>query len=385
MKLIAPKDLIGLLGTFWSRIVSRPLLSERLAEGLLATHYQSEQKVDELVKAVSNVDITPGQTTTFEKFIFVQDGYVKFEYNGNPLLKHNQGYTYGVSAGDGKSYSIPENIISIPTLYDNPVNPTKTYTEGVDYKLESGKLTFRVPVPISKIMYARKVTRDTGFVFRQLSYIIGVNLSDSIFRKIPLAELWRLFSYGPNYYNFMRLISLCANSPITKHDKELVQGIIILPEVKLVITDKEVYCVPKDQLITVVTGKVLAQAEPLASGLKVLHDKHSIVYINTDNYSTLTTQYKYGSELLNPSKLILLKADIQGAEAIVLKYLKDVLPLDIKIIILANKTVPAAQISDIRLTAAKIYNSVAAPNYTNTNLQITPKCDSSLKYSFYGF
>jgi hypothetical protein len=385
MKLLFPKDLLQLIGTFWKRIVARPLLSERLLAGLLATHLQSEQNASDLTKAVSNLEIPAGQTTTFEKFTFVQTGFSKFEHGANLTAVYGNSYFYGSNSDNNTIYDIPENIISIPILYDNPVKPTKTYTENIDYKITAGKIQFRIPVPISTILYAKKVVRDTGFVYRHLGYVIGVNLSDSIFRKIPLAEFWRLFSYGPNYYNLLSLIGLCAKTPISRHKKELIQGVSNIAEGALVITDKDVYFIVPGQVSTVAPGQTVLKGTPLASGVEVLHYQQVLPSIKVPAYMRAGVNIKYGNKLLNSSRVILLKADIGGPEVVALQYLTSTTPLENKIILLANKAVPEAQVTNIQPEPTKIANSVAAPSFSGNQLQITPKCTSSLKYSFYGF
>lgn len=385
MNLIAPKTLLKLIGSFWRRIVARPLLSERLAAGLLAAHFQSEQKATDLVKAVSNLEISAGEISTFEKFIFVANGYSKFEHGAQPQSNYGTSYFYGDNSDTNTIYDIPKNIISIPTLYDNPAKPTKTYTENIDYKITPGKIQFKIPVPVSTIVYARRVVRDTGFIYRHLSYVIGVNLSDSIFRKLPLAEFWRLFSYGPNYYNVLRLISLCAKTPIAKHNNEVVQGIGYTSNGILVITNKESYLVPSNQVLSVKVDQVLMQGDPLASGIEVLHYQSGAIGLKVPTYMIQAGKIKYGSKLLNPSRVILLKADISGPEVVALQYFTNTLPLDTKIILLANKTVPAAQTSGFRPEPTKTANSVLAPKITSDQLPITAKCASSLKYSSYGF
>lgn len=386
MQLLQPANLLSLIGSFWKRIVAKPLLSERLMAGLLANHYQAELKADALVKAVSSVDISAGEPFAFEKFTFSIRTFAKVGYGAEPFEKHGGSVLYGQYV-DGKAiYSIPENIISIPTLYDNPVKPTKTYTENIDYKIKKGSIEFRVPLPESIVMYARRVVKDTGFVYRQLGYVIGANMTDSVFRKIPLTELWKLFSYGPNYYNMLRILSLCANSPIVKHDTETVTGIGLLDEGKFVITDKECYFIPSNQNIVVGINDVLKQGQPLASGLAVLHNRRNIVFSDSLPKNMIEGgKIKYGNQLLNPARTIVIRADIKGDETVILKYFKNVLPLDTKVIVLANKDVPPATISSISAFNPTLAISAALPKYANNSVEITTKSASSLKYGFYGF
>jgi hypothetical protein len=385
MKLILPKDLLSLIGSFWKRIVSNPFLNERIIGGLLGAHYQSEEKASSLVKSASNLEIPAGEVFTFEKFIFVLDSFAKFEYGADLQVKYGFTYLYGSNSNNNVIYDIPNDIISIPTLYDNPARPTKTYTENIDYKITNGKLEFKIPMSSSTVLYARKVIRDTGFTYRNLAYVLGLNLSDSLFTKVPLAELWRLFSYGPNYYNVMRLISLCARAPIAKHDNEVVQGVGYTSEGALVITNRECYFIPIDQAVTVEVNQVLKQGDPVSSGIEILHYANPTPTLKVPSFMVSGENIKYGNKLLNPSRVIIIKANVSGPEVVALQYFTNVLPLDSKIILLANKSVLAAQVSNIQPEATKIANSVLAPKYANNLLTITPKCTSSLKYSLYGF
>jgi hypothetical protein len=385
MQLLSPKTLLSLIGSFWSRIVAKPLLSERLMAGLLAAHYQSEVKADALVKSISNIEISAGEISTFEKFIFNSRTLVKAKYGVLPIEKHGSGVFYGTALNGKHFYDIPENIISIPTFYDNPVKPTRTYTENVDYKIVNSRIEFRVSLPESITLYARKVIKDTGFVHRQLGYVAGINLTDSIFRKVPLAELWRLFSYGPNYYNMMRMLSLCANSPIAK-DNETVTGVGDLREGKLVITDKNCYFIPPEQDTVVQLNQTLTQGQPLASGLAILHDKTSYrINDNLPKNMWVDGKIKYGNSFLNPARTIIVKANIKGNESVVLKYFTNVLPLDVKVIVLANKDVSSAVVDKITSKSPTLATSVALPKYSNNSIEITAKSNSSLKYGFYGF
>jgi len=385
MQLLSPKTLLSLIGSFWSRIVAKPLLSERLMAGLLAAHYQSEVKADALVKSISNLEIPAGETSTFEKFIFNSTSLAKTKYGVLPLEKHGGGIFYGTAVNGRNFYDIPENIISIPMFYDNPVKPTRTYTENIDYRIANGRIEFRIFLPESITLYARKVFKDTGFVHRQLGYVAGINLTDSIFRRVPLAELWRLFSYGPNYYNMMRILSLCANSPIAKTN-ETVTGVGELKEGKLVITDRNCYFVPSGQNIVVQPNQALEQGQPLASGLKILHDKTSYrINNNLPENMWVAGKIKYGNDLLNPARTIVVKADIKGNESVVLKYFTNVLPLDVKVIVLANKNVSSAIVDKIVSRSPTLATSVALPKYSNNSIEITAKSNSSLKYGFYGF
>ena len=385
MLFTTPKELINLLGSFWRKVSKQVMLTERLIGGVLAKHEQSTIRANELLEAASNLEISAGQTFSYEKFTFNSKSFAGFSYGNSEAGFYDLTGNYGEYINNDPIYKIPGNIISIPTLYDSPVSPTAMYTENVDYVLKKGQLKFRANLTIPEVMYARRVVKDTGFVYRHLGYIIKTNLSDTIFRKVPIKELWRLFSYGPNYYNTLRVLALCAESPVSKHYEEIVEGVSDIREGSLVITDKEVYFAKIPQTISVEPGQVLKQGTPLFSGLAILHDRSP--YVFSSNLPADMKGYdfiQYGAKKINPSRAIFIKADIQGEQSVAIQYLKNVLPLDTKVIVLANKNLPEARADEFEVTNSVAALSKAIPDYNAADLEITLKSNSSLKYSFYG-
>lgn len=385
MNYISPQNLLGLIGSFWSRIVASASLTAKLAAGLLAGHRQSEQSVDELVRSVSARDIGAGEVSVWTKLVFSLDSRARFEY-GDVSQKYGIGHFYGEILNNKAVYDIPADVISIPIMYDDPAKPTVSYVENIDYVVQRGKLIFRQPFESEAVtLYAFKMLRDTAHTYRQLGYVLGVNLSDSMFRRIPLNEFWRLYSYGPNYYNTMRLISLCADAPIALHEDEVVEGVLVLQEGHMVITDKETYFIQLGQMPAVKEGQQLKQADPISSGIQVLHDKLPLMGSSVPEYMLEKNNFKYGSTVANPARVIVVKADIKGDRAVALKYLTNTMPLDTKLVLLANVNAEAATISSSSISFQNTRAlSVRAAN-SSANFQITAQCNSRLKYGSYGF
>jgi hypothetical protein len=380
---LVSEKVLQLLGSFWSRIVSNNGLTKRLIQAVTFTHRQSDQLAKELTLAVASKDIPAGQVTVIQKMVFSTAAapYVKY---GFASANYGTGHFYGEVIDNKAVFTIPSNIMSIPFMYDDPVNPTKSYTENIDYVIDAGQLSFKIPFNEASVtLYGRQILKDTGFVYRQLGYVLGVNLTDRLFKKIPLAEFWRMFSFGPNYYNLMRIISLCANAPIAKHNNETVQGVLPLQEGTLVITDKETYFVPIGQVATVVVGQVLNQADSISSGIEVLHDKLPLMSQKLPAYMLSGNNFKYGFKAANPARIILIKANITGISAITLKYFTNFIPVDIKVVLLTNFDAPVANLTSMAFEPQCVLaTSVRVPQ---TDFQITAQCNSRLKYGSYGF
>lgn len=382
MQRIELNSLFALIGTFWAKLTASTTLTKRLFAAALYLHRQSEQKVTELVRSISNKDISAGQTTILEKLVFIANQFPGLSY-GEPQAKYGYNYFYGDVLDNKAIYTLAENIISIPMLCDDPIEPTKIYTENVDYVIEPGKITFKEPFDSdTTVLYGKYILRDTGFIYRQLSYVLGINLSDRLFRKIPLKELWRLYTYGPNYYNVLQILALCADAPIIKSPVELVENIFYIAEGGIVVTDKEAYFVPLNRTITVAVGALLTQGTSISSGLQILHDKLPVADNSLPDYMRINGYLLYGSRVVNPARTVLIKADIHGEVALALQYFAHIMPLDTKIVLLTNIQVPKINVESTLISVSNNQTlSVRAPNYATQNLQIVPKCEFRLKYS----
>lgn len=386
MRLIELNNFFQLIGSFWSKLTASTALTKRVLAAVLWTHRQSEQKADELVKSVSNVEISAGQVTVLEKMTFTINQFPGLQYNTSGAV-YNLNYFYGDVLDNKAIYLLPKSIISIPLLYDDPVDPTKIYTENVDYIIEDGKITFKIPFDgETTILYGRQIVKDTGFAYRQLGYVLGLNLSDRIFRKIPLKEFWRLYSYGANYYNTLNIIALCANAPITKHAIEVVEGIQVLTEGSIIITDKEIYFVPVGAQVLVKQYDVLPQATSLTSALTVLHDKLPVADSSLPEFMRVSGYLRYGNKVANPARTLIVKADISGETAVALQYFLHIMPLDAKVILLANINIPAPAIPSefVSCTTNRTLSLRLSDTFTantNNNLTIAAKCEFRLKYT----
>lgn len=384
------KQLLKLIGSFWSRLFGNGGLLRQIAKGQLAIHEQSEQNAEDLVKSVGNQEISAGRTTSWTKFVFSYYNQTKIEH-GDPNKKYGPYpviYSYGQLNTDVITYDLPEDLISIPFLYDDIATPTKVLTENIDYKVDGNKLYFRSPLRLDEketVFYARNVVREAGFTTSRLGYALGVALSDKIYSVVPFKHLWRLGSYGPNYLDMLTMLGACSNSPVTQAD-EYVELIYSDGPITVVVTDKAGYVVPTAKLISFKLGELLPQGTPLSTSLQVVHDKD--VYMTESipaQYRDRKT-FKYGKELANASSMIVIKADIKGPSASALKVFKQTLPVDVKVLIFTNIDVTPPTLSGASFGFdCKASYSVIAPALAINESQVSVKATSRVKYSTYGY
>ena len=385
MNLPTVNTLLAVLGSFWTRVFTSTALLKTLIRGQLQTHAQSNQKAKELVNSVGNKEIPAGTTTVWTKLVFSIYSQASVSY-GLPDGKYGTSYFYGQLTSGLVSYDVDTNILSIPFMYNDPVNPTSVLTEGIDYKITSGKLVFRKPLSIDAVttLYARNMVKESGFVTSRLGYAVNAYISDKIYQTVPFKTIWRMYSYGPNYSDLMQLIGACSKTPVTANT-EVVELVSYLGSLTQIITDKQVYCIPSSKSIVFKVGQVLPQGTPISSGIQVLHDKFPNVNTAVPTVYKDNTIFKYGDRRAYSNALMIIKADILGEQASALSILKDTLPLDIKVVIFTNIDLPAVQLSSSNFVVqcTKGPSRLLPVPIDSSNLSF--KTTAKLKYTSYGY
>ena len=406
MNKLQPNNLFALLGSFWTRVFTSAALLKQLFRGQLSIHSQSEQSVTELVQSVGNAEIPPGAKTTWHKIVLGIYNQTKVLY-GDPTSKYGSSFFYGQVDNNRAAYDIDSDILSIPFLYDNPYNPTKVLTEGIDYKISNSQLIFRSALnftgePVT--FYARMMVRESGFTTSRLGYAIGVYLSDQTYKKVPFKYVWRMSSYGPNYQDFLNILGSCSGAPIANQD-ETVEFVQADKAVTLIVTNTSAYATSTAKSISLAVGQIIPQGTPLSKGLQILHDKE--LYINEAIPQVYRDNniFKYGNDLAYGHSLIIIKADITGPAAAALKTFKNTLPLDVKVLIYTNIDLPTVTVTNQAVSFVLDYyakdsttNSeyrviknaaastvVRVPDLSINNAQMSLKASAKVKYTLYGY
>jgi hypothetical protein len=385
LTLITAKQIINLLGSFWTRIFVSVVLVRQLIAGALSNHRQSEKAVEDLVASVSNLEIPAGKTTVWETFIFSIYSQ-QLEKYGDPTSKYGTSYFYGQVNDNDISYVIDEDILSIPFLYDNVAAPTEVYTQGIDYVLTPGVLKFKTIFSGTKTLYARNVVREAGFTTSRLGYAIDVQLADSVYQNVKFSDIWRTYTYGPTYMNLLGLLADAASGHVTRQ-AEVVQTLTYYGSTLRLITDKSVYYIPVAKAVPLKEGQVLPQGTSLTTSVEVLHDKD--VYITSPAVPQIYVDgktFKYGQASAKASSMVIIKADITGANSAALKILKNTMPSDIKVLVFTNSTVAPAELdgSNLSTDIDKAQAKITPPaNLAAANISLVAK--SRLKYTSYGY
>lgn len=386
MKTLKVSYVLSLLGTFWSKFFKSTGLLKSILSGQLSVHAQSEKTAEELILSASNLDMPAGKTVVWGRYAFSNYNQ-NFERFGNYDSKYGFSYFYGEPGSNKAEYIIPSDILSIPFMYDSIHSPTKVMVEGIDYKVSNGLLTFKQPLKsFPTFLYAKNVVKESGFVTSRLGYALDVQLSDQVYSKVPFRHVWRMFSYGHNYFDLMKMIGSCANAPISDQD-EVVEAVFQYPNVCQVITDKSCYMVRPSKLRKDISvGTLIKKGQPITYAVEILHDKAPRITSSVSQAYQADDLFKYGTKLAKASSLVLIKADISGPASAALKTLKQTLPLETKVLIFTNIDVPAATaVNSNFLFNCSANSSVKADAVMIGASEISIKAQGRVKYTSYGY
>ena len=385
MNFLSVNSLLQVLGSFWTKIFVSTTFLKAVLRGQLSTHAQAEQAVSELVLATANAEIPAGKVTVWHKMVFSIYTLAAARY-GVAGSKYGTSYFYGLPDRGMIRYGIDSDILAIPFLYNSPVAPTKIFTSGIDYSIVAGGLVFRSPLDYTTAttLYAKGVVREAGFTTSRLGYAINVQLADAVYRDVPFKHIWRLYTYGPNYLDLMKLLGACSSTPIVSYD-EVVQQVVAYGALTLVITDHQAYCLPTAKAIALTVNQVLPQGTPLTTGVQILHDRSPYLSNSVAAVYRGPGTFQYGTEAASSTSVTLIRADIVGSKGAALKVLKGVLPADVKVIIYTNIDIPSAQINVANFSVqcnATLARKVL-PALVDT--QISVKTSAVVKYTHYGY
>lgn len=365
---------------------SASLLKE-MFRGALSIHSQSEIAADELVRSVSAKEVSAGRTISWEKFVFASNSRSRFEY-GDTSSKYGISYLYGEPSSNQGEYYCDTDILAVPFLYDNLVKPTKILCEGFDYKVVPGKIIFKTPLSYvdgeTVTFYARNVRREEGFVTSRLGYALDVQLGDRVYSAIPFDAIWRMYSYGSTWLDTMRLLGAASNTPVTLQD-EVVELVQVDRDLTLVYTDKAAYVGRTAKAKALKIGQQLRQGTSVFSSLEVLHDKAQYLPTTIPYIFRSGNLLRFGSELAQGNSLIIIKADIGGDASAALKVLPDVLPADIRLLILTNVDAEPIQLPTTAFDGSTLGDQSKYDGVAVASGDIGISATATKKYKYFGY
>jgi hypothetical protein len=291
------------LGTYWavvfggSRTVNQLMRAEALSQGQNYLNYL------ETVACLSRFTVPVFHTENWYQLTIRLSAVsgVASRYDPNDLVYGPQpGTTPDRPAGFIQTYGgqdrpgiveldLPDNLVSINFNIQNfVVKPTKIWTNGVDYSIVAGRLTFRdnpflddavpkrdifnadgVKVDEEIALWVYKGEFDLNYVYIQFGYALGLQLGSSQFYKDILNAFWDMHLLGPAVNLLEILLAAMAGTALVVNPVETVEVIWRDNEDTLVITDSTVYQFTPASNISVSVGQKVFAGDPLTDAVRV--------------------------------------------------------------------------------------------------------------------
>jgi hypothetical protein len=190
------------------------------------------------------------------------------------------GYRYGRSYSESFYMKLPKGVKRIAFLHDNPLLPTVTFVEGVDFRVEDGlvyfyrnpfidkRLTpmplFRDGVPVDRglVLWREHSYVDRKYVLSHLGAALKLHRPSSKAYKRAAVALARLYTAFPSRAALTSFLNAMIDAPTAIEPVETVEVILDRPS-RQVVTDRHVYDIPEDAKLLVKVGDSLKVGDPL--------------------------------------------------------------------------------------------------------------------------
>jgi hypothetical protein len=292
------KNLVALLGTFWSRIYSA---SDQLASYATATALtvaQTHRNLLETVGALSRYDVP-----LFHKELFVPIVLRRDQINS--VVTNTARFDQSASAFDDAadfdrpiistacSFPLPDKMTAVGQLFNKITFPTVTFLLNSDFYVDAATnaLVFiRNPfddagVAVQQVMHDGKpvdeivlwgfcAEYDYEYVFNQFAYAVGVKLQTSQgYKDLMNAVFDSLLAGGATAKNLDLALAAICNIPVVLETEETIETVRYDSYGLFIVTDKNVYRFTETAEPLVVPGQKVFAGQPLIDGFDIIEFK----------------------------------------------------------------------------------------------------------------
>jgi len=354
--MITGKELFNLLGSFWTTVVKTKGFVLKLLNAAVRNNEHTEVNSDRFLASFSAEDIQPGKVIPWLKLEISEATQSLRQYDGSAV--YGSRVYYGDVDNTKYIYTIDNKVISINYLYDSLTKPTVVLTEGIDFLITEGHIQF-FSKPVAEVFYARNVLLEDYAVNRQLGHALQVSATDKLYTQVSFKHIWRLYTYGSTYEDLFGLLSEICQVPVFKQT-ERVENILYKSYGTFIVTANNVYYIPSGALVTVTRYKTYNAGDTMCDKLQLVHNKQSKLPASLYNPAGTLEYYQYGKNKYKADALVLIKAEPKVNAGALLSLLKNVLPVEIGIIVIASKV--ATKISSNELNAG-VSNTINSNHY----------------------
>lgn len=284
--------MLGRLGTFWNSIFQDPAFLKNYYRGTFLDAGQAYLNYLEAIATISRQE-TP---------VFHRENWFYLTFRESTLdaavirygddHTYGEGHLYGIRA-ERSSFSVPlpDKLKGCHFIFNRIIQPTLTYTSGVDYEfdLEKGLLTFREDPFENPLVPVRDITGADGEVIDREAALWGYNgsfdvqylwyhwgyalqafMESSDLYKDFLNALADSYVQGPSLKSIQNLVASLTGVPIIEEATETVEKILRTGDVAQVVTNLNVYELLPNANIIVTEGEVLHGGDPLTDAFLLL-------------------------------------------------------------------------------------------------------------------
>lgn len=273
-----PKFLIKGLGSFWNIIFREKNTISGYTHAHAAEAIQLYLDLVNAISAYSVRDIEIEQKTLYypliikrsqfnrERFLFEKNGAVFGTQPDSDEIFGGQTFIFGEAktpSGDVWIFEKPADFKYVTVFSNRAITPSAFLIHGTDFVVRDNVLVFNQNIFENDLIPKREVVDDNGNVDEEIvlwgnntainnndlnvhhGYIFDLNFENSEQYKNILISLYRITCGGGNISALKALFCWALNLPTVIESEETVQDISEDPQNKLVVTDKNVYALPK--------------------------------------------------------------------------------------------------------------------------------------------
>lgn len=334
------RNLVALLGTFWSTTYTGKDQVRSYAETTAQSVAQSFQNLMEAVAALSRVDVPLFHIENWLPIVIRksqrnQSSASLVRFDRNAAAFDDKTKQFDVPAVDAFfEYPAPLKLVSIASIFNRLVFPTIALADKIDFFVDDarGALVF-VNDPFESPEFLRRGIYDKGklvdeeitlwafkgafdyeYVFTQFAYALGVRMKTSQgFKELTNAIFDGLVDGGASAQALDLAVSAICGIPLTLDDQEIVEVMRRDARGMFIATDKNVYRFQEDAAPVVAVGDVLRAGSRLVDAFSVEELLHGEV---SSNISALALDGGYLSacfygDLIFENKAVPLEVDTE--------------------------------------------------------------------------
>lgn len=289
------RNLLAILGSFWSRIYTRADQVNSYAEGTALFAAQSHRSLLEVAAALSRYDVPLYHTEMWVPLVLRKSqrnsaatNLARFDRTSETI---NGRLVFDTAAGQPYyAFPKPEKLVSAGHIFNKLVSPTMALSENVDYVLdaERGAVVF-IEDPFSRADVLKRGIYENGqladeeitlwafmgqfdydYVYNQFAYALGMKLRTSQGAKDLMNAVFSgLINGGATASDIDLALSAITGVPFARED-ETVEVLRRDAYGSMIITDKNVYRFPEDVTPVVVEGQHIRAGAELVDSVQIV-------------------------------------------------------------------------------------------------------------------